>query len=556
MSGREPGDHGGEEVEGVRFLGLAQQRRLLGVEEVCDGYRIGVLLGRGGMGEVHEGTQLAENREVVLKSLPAGWMDDAEAGARLAREADLLRRLAHPGIADFVEFKVIGGRPRLVMALVEGLPLLEYLEQALTVEAKVELVAQVARAVVHAHGRDVAHRDLKPGNVMVREDGTAVVLDFGIGALTDAGGLPVAGLTKMGTVAGTPHWMAPEQATGTCLLPKAADVYAMGLLLFKLLTGELPILPRPEEGDLKYLIRVQQERPRRLREVNPCLSKSLEAICEMALQREAEARSSAQTFADDLGRWLRNEPVSARQAGTAERMWLSMRRRPDWWLAGGVALAGLVMVAMLQSRSAARESAARNVAEQALAGSMQTLAASDAAMAAESASRGAYDEALPWLARSLRRDPRNEMAAWLAGQIMGQRQSFALKAARKVPMPQCAMYATENEYPAPVVSATSICVTNDWPKPPNSSGMDIPINPSSPDFFSMLFISSLSLFSTFSRLGYTSASRKSLHVWAIILCSSLNSSGMNISFDSTSLTRNSPLFKSLLFSIVSDNYFY
>ncbi len=385
------------------------------------------------MGEVHEGVQVAENREVVLKSLPESCCRDAAAEARLAKEAELLRRLAHVGIADFVEFKVIGGRPRLVMARVDGVPLSDYLDQPRTVEEKVRLMEQVARAVEHAHTRDVAHRDLKPGNIMVRENGTVVVLDFGIGALTDAGGLPVAGLTKAGTIAGTPHWMAPEQALGACILPKAADVYAMGLLLFHLLSGRLPIPPRPEEADLAYLMRVQKESPRRLREINLALPKALEAVCEAALQREPEARPSAQTFADDLGRWLRKKPVSVRQSSTVERVWLSMRRKPDLWAAGFALVAGLICVAVLQSFSAARETAARNAAEEALAASWQTLAAADAMTAAESAVRGRVDEALPWLARALRRDPRNEMASWMAGQIMTQRRAFSLAGACETP---------------------------------------------------------------------------------------------------------------------------
>ena len=313
MSAENPGARPATaQAPGVRTPVAA--RSVYGAGLQADGYLIGERLKPGGMSEVRLGMELASGCCVVLKSVPCEDEESPELEARLAQEAEVLGRLEHPDIAKMMDFKVIAGRPRLVMELVEGVSLREFLKKQPTVEQKLALLERVARAVSHAHMRGVAHRDLKPDNVMVRADGSPVVLDFGIAALLDAAGAKLSSLTRTGLAPGTPHYMAPEQARGDSRHPAAADVYALGVLLFEMLSGSLPVEPHEQETEAVYLQRVLSEEPRNLRDVQPDLrrGRDLAAICAEALTREPGKRPSAEALAEDLRRWLELKPVRAR----------------------------------------------------------------------------------------------------------------------------------------------------------------------------------------------------------------------------------------------------
>ncbi len=407
-----------------------------------DGYVIGEELPGGGMSTVHLGMSVALQRSVVLKSVPAGRATP-ELAARLAQEAEVLGRLGHPDIASFVEYKVIAGCPRLVMEQVEGVPLREFLTRefpppggavpglpgaVLSLGQKVALLERLARAISYAHTRGgVAHRDLKPENVLVRADMSPVVVDFGIASFMDTAGGKLSHLTRTNMAAGTAKYMAPEQAAGECRQPAVADVYALGVMLFELLCGALPVEYRGET-EVVYLKRVLEEEPRRLLEVMPGLprGRDLEAICAVALSRAPDKRPSAEALAEDLRRWLERKPVQARPPGPLERMWLAVRRRPKMWAGVFLSAAGLATLAVVLAFQTWR-------AERAEAQSRRMEADALAALAAEAMARGTQAEALPDLIRALRLDPENEVAGWLAGQAL--LDQLPLVRAATVPFP-------------------------------------------------------------------------------------------------------------------------
>jgi hypothetical protein len=289
-------------------------------------YEIVRVLGEGAMGVVYEALQPSPRRRVALKVLRRGALDDARAPELLAREAAALARLSHPGIAVIHEAgRSADGHSYLVMELVEGVSLVAYArEHALDRRARVRLLAAVCSAVQHAHARGVVHRDLKPSNVLVVERGDAAgqpkVLDFGLARLADAGGA-----TLSGTVLGTPAYMSPEQALGRPAGP-ASDVYALGVMLYELVTGALPI--ELSGTTLVEAVRRIAETPARSpsRWV-PGLERELEAVLMRCLEKDPTRRyADAGALADELGRWLEGRPVLARTSGLAERAWRGARR--------------------------------------------------------------------------------------------------------------------------------------------------------------------------------------------------------------------------------------
>ena len=339
-------------------------------------YRLVSLLGEGGMGRVYRARRDdgAFDQTVAVKLVRRSLaLAGADVAARLRRERDLLAALDHPGIARLLDGGETGdGVPYLVTELVDGEPITAYADgRGLGARARVGLLAEVARAVDHAHRRFVVHRDLKPSNVLVAEaDGPGgapvprpVVLDFGIAKLLDeaedtgTGAFP---LTRTGMRLLTPAYAAPELFDPTLGVTVAADVYGLGALLYELLTGQRP------HGDAPTAPTGEPTRPSKAAAPVPAraLRGDLDTICLRALHPDPARRyGSAAELADDLDRFLDGRPVEARRDSLAYVAGRFARRNKAAVAAAAVALVGLVGGLGVALTSLAAERAARADAE-------------------------------------------------------------------------------------------------------------------------------------------------------------------------------------------------
>ncbi len=300
-------------------------------------YEVVRVLGEGAMGVVYEALQASPRRRVAVKVLRAA-LGDARATERFEREAAVLARLSHPGIAVIHEAgRGADGRAFLALELVEGLTLLDHArERGLGLRARVELLRAVCAAVQHAHARGVVHRDLKPSNVLVDGAGQPKVLDFGLARLADAAGAAGARATLSGTVLGTPAYMSPEQARGDSAGP-ASDVYALGVMLYELVTGALPI-EVAGRALVEAARRVCEQTPRRPSRLVPGLERELEAVLLRCLEKDPARRyANAGALGDELANWLDGRPVLARPPSATRRLASFVRRHHAGVAAGTVA---------------------------------------------------------------------------------------------------------------------------------------------------------------------------------------------------------------------------
>jgi eukaryotic-like serine/threonine-protein kinase len=298
-------------------------------------------IGRGGMGSVWLATKAdgSLKRQVALKLPRLAW--GAGLAKRMARERDIGALLEHPNIARLYDAGVDQrGRPFLALEYVNGQPIDAWCAaQALSVRERLRLLVQVARAVAYAHGRLVVHRDLKPSNVLVTPDGQAHLLDFGIAKLLDeaTGGEP--GLTQQQGRVLTPHYASPEQVAGEAITVQS-DVYSLGVLLFELLTGSLPIVPkRKTAGAVEQAILEGDAPAASSRAKDALTAKALrgdvDAILAKAMQREpAQRYATADALAEDIERFLNGQTVVARPSSLAYRLRKALRRHRVGFAAG------------------------------------------------------------------------------------------------------------------------------------------------------------------------------------------------------------------------------
>ena len=340
--------------------------------EPADGYAAGQkfgawtlesCLGKGGMGEVWRAKRSdgLYKASVAVKLLRTDLSHD-KLSRRFARERVVLARLNHPNIARLLDAGVEAGQAFIVLELVDGVPLLDYVTQhATTLQQRLRLVRDVALAVEHAHNQHVLHRDLKPSNVLVTRDGQVKLLDFGVAGVLDSD--PNEPMTKLTQLTGrglTLEYASPEQITGDPTMP-ASDVYSLGVLLFHLCTGNRPFAASSTRAALEYAV-VHTDPPlasaslappnpqRPIPDTIPAptdasrLRGDLDNIIRRAMRLAPEDRyPTASALAADLDAWMTARPTSlhAGDRAYATRLWF----KRHWQLVGlsTLAVAGIVI---------------------------------------------------------------------------------------------------------------------------------------------------------------------------------------------------------------------
>jgi serine/threonine protein kinase/WD40 repeat protein len=332
---------------------------------VLPGYEVLGELGRGGMGIVYRARQIGLNRLVAVKMILTGGHAGPQEVARFRREAEAVAQLQHPHIVQIYEVGESEGRPYLALEYVDGGNLdhaTRHLPQP--AEASARFVEALARAMHYAHQRGVIHRDLKPANILLAVDSsqlsvvsnekrtlstdnwqlttTPKITDFGLAKLL---GPSATGPTLTGELLGTPSYMAPEQAQGKIAeIGPATDIWALGVILYELLTGHPPF---QADSALETLVQVRFQEPVSPSRLQPKLPRDVVTICLACLQKDPRKRyASAEKLAEDLRRFLDGKPIGARPVGRTERVLRWCRRKPvlAGLLAAVILLVGVVAV--------------------------------------------------------------------------------------------------------------------------------------------------------------------------------------------------------------------
>lgn len=341
------------------------------------GYEMLGDLGRGGMGVVYKARQVGLNRLVALKMIKGGEFANEEERARFHAEAEAVARLQHPNVVQIHEVGEVGGNPYFSLEFCEGGSLANHLNGTpLPPKSAASLVETLAGAMHAAHQKGIVHRDLKPANILLSAEQKELsaeshslstqlsalstfvpkVTDFGLAKKLDQ-----VGQTASGAVMGTPSYMAPQQAAGkTKDLGPAIDIYALGAILYELMTGRPPF---KAATPVETILQVLEEEPVPPSRLQPKLPRDLETICLKCLDKEPPKRySSAAALAADLHRFQADEPIAARPAGAFERGWRWCRRKPVVAaLTATVALVmslGIIVSSVLMAVAQKRESEA------------------------------------------------------------------------------------------------------------------------------------------------------------------------------------------------------
>ena len=321
-------------------------------------YQLQEVVGRGTFGIVYRAHDTELDRTVAVKVPRLGVLVTTEDEDRFLREARSAAQLQHPNIVTVYDAGKIGATCYLAGEFVRGTTLAARLQAGrMSFPQAAGLIARVAEAVQYAHDKGVVHRDLKPSNILLDGTGEPHVFDFGL-AKREAGDIS---LTLDGQVLGTPAYMAPEQARGEAArIDARSDVYSLGVILYELLTGEMPF-----RGNVRMVLKqVLEEEPRPPRRLNDRIPRDLETICLKAMAKEPRLRyPTAGDLAGDLRRWMNGEPIRARPAGRLERLARWCRRNPRVAILSSLVFGLLALLATGSTVAAVWISGARNQAE-------------------------------------------------------------------------------------------------------------------------------------------------------------------------------------------------
>jgi len=332
---------------------------------VFDDYRLLEEIARGGMGVVYRARQISLNRPVAIKMIIGGHLANAAEMKRFRAEAETAAQLQHPNIVAIHEVGEYAGQPFFSMDLVEGQNLAQLVrDEPLPSRKAASYLKTIAEAVQYAHSRGVLHRDLKPSNILIDENDQPCITDFGLAKrLNDS--QPSSNepqLTQSGQVLGSPSFIPPEQAAGRKdALGPASDVYSLGAILYHCLTGRPPFVAETLTQTLRMVAEQEPVSPRLL---NAGVPRDVETICLKCLEKDPGRRyATAQALADELGRFLRDEPIQARPAGRVLKVHRWCLRNKPLAVTGTVILVLLLVVAIGSPIAAFRINRERRQAE-------------------------------------------------------------------------------------------------------------------------------------------------------------------------------------------------
>ena len=323
-----------------------------------EGFDVLEIVGHGAMGVVYKARDLKLNRVVAIKMLLTGQHASEKEKRQFQREAEAAARLQHRHVVSVYQVGITSdGIPFLVMEYIKGGSLLEVLQVGpLPIDESVSIARDVVVALACAHGSNIVHQDIKPGNILIAPDGPQIA-DFGLSRPIDST------LTQlsMDSVAGTPQYMAPEQADPDAAIGPACDIYAVGAILYEMLSGRPPL---HGASPWEVFQQLTSHDPPRLRELNPSLPRDLETICEKCLQKIPSRRyASAVELGEDLRRFAEGHPISARPVSTFERCVRWCRRQPKLAAAAGLASLLAIAITVVTTMAATRISDARSETE-------------------------------------------------------------------------------------------------------------------------------------------------------------------------------------------------